>query len=402
MQNNPVPTPPPAEQPAPPVAAPPRSNGRSRTIVFVTIFFLLCGLAWFLYWFLYLQFEEYTDDAYANGNLVTINSAISGSVVAFYADNTDLVKEGQLLVLLDKTEYQVLYEKELAALASTVLQVRQLYDTVSTKQANVQNKRILQSKAKYDYDNRQGLVGSKAVSNEDFIHARDSLRTAELDLKQAEAELQVALDAAGITMIENHPTIEQQSANVRIAYYNLRHCAIYAPTTGYVAQRVVDVGQWVTPTTPLMAVIPIDYMWVDANFKETQLSKMRIGQPAKVWFDIYGSSVEYQGKVLGIASGTGSVFSIIPPQNATGNWIKIVQRLPVRISLDPDTAKKYPPRLGISAEVEVDITNTDLPFLAENPPTKPVATTRVFDLSFKKVDEIIDKIIKENLEKRPS
>lgn len=374
-----------------------KNHSKSKTLWLFTFFLILAAIAWFAYWYFYLQYHESTDDAYANGSYVSINSAINGSVIAFFADDTDLVTEGQLLVLLDPTYYKAVYDKELANLGSVVLQVRQLYGAVVSNRANVDNKKVSMARAQYDYDNRSRLIGSKAISNEDFIHSRDTLNTAELDLKQAEAQLQIALDAAGNTPIEQHPLIEQQKATVRTAYYNLQHCSIYAPTTGYIAQRTVDVGNWVTPITDLMAVIPTDYVWVDANYKETQLTYMRIGQPATVYFDIYGSKVIYKGKVLGIASGSGSVFSLIPPQNATGNWIKIVQRLPVRISLDPETVKKYPTRLGISAEVDVDITNQDLPLLATIPNKKPIAETKVFDIHMEEVNTTIDAIISKNL-----
>lgn len=382
----------------PPPAVPPK-KGRTRALLLCTIVFILIALAWVCYYLLYLQFHESTDDAYANGNMINVNSSISGSVVAFFADDTDLVVEGQLLVSLDCTFYQVMYDKELATLASTVLQVRQLYDTVAVNRAAVENRRVALSKTKFDYDNRLQLVDSKAVSNEEFIHSRDDLTLAETNLKQAEEQLKVSQDAAGNTPLEIHPLIEQQKNNVRQAYYNLRHCFIYAPATGYIAQRTVDVGQWVTPVTNMMAIIPLDYVWVDANYKETQLTYMRVGQPATVWFDLYGSKIKYQGKVLGIASGSGSVFSLIPPQNATGNWIKIVQRLPVRISLDLETVKKYPVRLGISAEVDVDITNQELPMMTEIPHKKAIGTTHVFDLDFEKVDKVIDQVIQDNLKK---
>lgn len=378
----------------------PRNNKRSKALWWFTAALIVVGLAWVCYWFFYLRFHESTDDAYANGNMVSINSAVPGSVIAFFADDTDLVEEGQVLVLLDPTDYQIAYDKELATLASVVLQVRQLYSNVTANQANVEARRIALGKAKYDYENRLQLIDSEAISNEDFIHARDDLATAEANLKQAEYQLASAIDAAGNTTIEQHPLIEQQKGNVRTAFYHLKHCTIYAPTTGYVAQRTVEVGQSATPTTNLMAVIPKDYVWVDANFKETQLTYMRIGQPATVWFDLYGSKIRHEGKVLGIASGSGSVFSLIPPQNATGNWIKIVQRLPVRISLDPELIQKYPIRLGISAEVNVNITDQDLPMLANVPPYKPVATTSVFDIDLSEVDRIMDEVVRENLKKK--
>ena len=376
----------------------PQSHSPYRLLYRFTYLILGIGTLWFLLWLFYFQYHEWTDDAYANGNMITINSAIESSVTAFYADDTDLVTEGQLLVTLDSTAYQAYYEKELATLAETVLQVRKLYDQVLVNQANVENKTIEVSRAQLNYDDRLKVVDTGAVSNEDFIHARDDLLAAESALKQAEFELQVACDARGATVIKQHPLLEEAKARVRIAYYNLYHCNIYAPYTGYVAQRSVDVGEWVNPSVPIMAVIPQDYVWVDANFKETQLTYMRIGQKAKVKMDIYGSKVVYDGKVLGIASGTGSVFSLIPPQNATGNWIKIVQRLPVRISLDPKKLKTFPTRLGLSCEVDVDLSDQNLPMLAQMPPKNPVSTTRVFTIDPEKINQIMNEIICKNLE----
>lgn len=281
---------------------------RYRSLLWFTLVLLIVGAIWLCYWFFYLQYYQWTDDAYANGSMIKINSAIGGSVVAFYADDTDLVTEGQLLVSLDPTEYQIIYERELATLANVVLQVRQLHDTVLVNRAVLQNRQSLLSKAQYDYENRLQLIGSQAISNEDFIHAQDDLAIAESNLKQAQEQLKVSEDAFGNSSIEMHPLIEQQKAQISKAYYDLQHCSIYAPATGYVAQRSVNVGQWVSQTTNMMAVIPIDYVWVDANYKETQLTYMRIGQPAKISFDLYGSNVEYLGKVIGIASGSGSIF----------------------------------------------------------------------------------------------
>lgn len=378
-------------------APPPPSNNRSYTLWWFTAALILAGLIWLLLYLLYFQFYQYTDDAYANGNLIHVNSAISGSVVAFYADDTDLVTEGQLLVELDKTDYLIKYEQALANLAATVLQVRQLYDNVTSSRANMENKAVLLARARYDYDNRAQLVGTEAVSKEDYTHSKDDVASAKTAFKQAEAQLEAAISAAGNTPLEQHPLLEQAKAQVRDAYYHLKHTSIYAAATGYVAQRTVNVGQWVIPQTPMMAIIPKDYVWVDANYKETQLTYMRIGQPAEVWFDLYGSKVKHEGKVLGIASGSGSVFSLIPPQNATGNWIKIVQRLPVRISLDPEILKKHPVRLGISAEVKVDITNQDLPMLAVEPSRQPISTTWVYDIDMKEIEKIIEKTIQENL-----
>jgi membrane fusion protein (multidrug efflux system) len=400
VQPEPVPAPPPHPDPIPVSAQPvqpqsPASNHkRNRFLWFFSFVILILALIWLIYYLLVLQFHQYTDDAFANGSMVNLNSAVPGTVIAFYADDTALVYEGQLLVQLDATAYQVAYDKELATLGSVVLDVRQLYDNVKVAQAIADSKEILLNRAEYDFQNRSQLVASKAISNEDFIHSKDDLNIAQLSLTQAKHSLQVALDLAGNTPWEQHPQIIKQRNSVLTAYYNLHHCKIFAPATGYIAQRSVDVGEWVTTTRDMMWIIPITDVWVDANYKETELTYMRVGQEATVWFDIYGSKVIYKGKVLGIASGTGSVFSIIPPQNATGNWIKIVQRLPVRISLDPEEVKKYPTRLGISAEVDVDITNQDLPFLTSMQPERPIAVTTVFNLDLDKVNAVMDQIIK--------
>lgn len=380
------------------------NRARSRTLQWFTLVLILAGVAWFCYWYFYLQYHESTDDAYANGNLININSVISGAVVAFYADDTDLVKEGQLLVTLDRTNYEAIYNKELATLALVTLHVRQLYDEVETSRANVRNKQTDLERTKIDYNDRLSLrqTNPEAVAQEDFVNAEHAFLAAQFNLQQAESQVRSALAAAGNTAPESHPLILQQRANILTAFYHLQHCSIYAPQTGYVAQRAVDVGTWITPTTNLMAIIPTDYVWIDANFKETQLGKIRIGQPAVIWFDLYGSKVKYEGKVIGIASGTGSVFSLIPPQNATGNWIKIVQRLPVRISLDEETIKEFPVRLGISAEVDVNVTNQNLPLLSKIPPEKPVAITRVFDIQLREINQIMDKIIRDNLKQNNS
>lgn len=375
------------------------NHKRNKMLWILTAVLATLGLMWFLVWLFYLQYYENTDDAYANGSTINISPVISGSVIAFYADDTDLVLEGQLLVELDRTYYQIAYDKALASLATQVLQLKQLHDDALAAQANVDVKKRLLSKAQFDYENRSLLVHSKAVSKEEYVHSQDDLSIAENTLKQAEQQLKSAQDILGNTPIEHHPLVEQRKADVREAYYNLNHCSIYAPTTGYIAKRAVNVGQSVQRTSNLMAVIPTDYVWVDANFKETELTYVRVGQPATVRFDLYGSRVKYQGKVLGIGLGSGSVFSIIPPQNATGNWIKIVQRIPVRISLDPEMVKKYPLRLGISAEVTVDVTDQTLPFLTQVPPSKPVTITDVFDIHLQEVNAIIDRIVETNLGK---
>lgn len=375
----------------------PSNNHRSRALWGLTSIIAIVGLLWLGYWYFYLQYHESTDDAYARGLFTNINPNVPGSVIAFYADDTDLVKEGQLLVELDTAPYFIAYKKELATLASSSLQVKQLFDDVQTNRAKVESLRIKVEKAKFDYENRLNLHlhDPEAVANEDYVHSNQDYLMARYGLEEAKSELKAALAGVGNYTPENHPLIEQQKEKVRNAFYNLTHCSIYAPSTGYVAKRSVGIGEWVNPSTNLMTIISVNDVWVEANFKETQLKKMRVGQPAAIWFDLYGTKIKYHGKIIGIASGTGSVFSLIPPQNATGNWIKIVQRLPVRISLDAETVKAFPPRLGLSAEVTVDVTEQDLPMLATSTSFKSIAKTEIFDINLDKVNQLMDKIVRE-------
>ncbi|WP_052436039.1 HlyD family efflux transporter periplasmic adaptor subunit [Neochlamydia sp. EPS4] len=389
-----------SQEPSSSPLSPSNTIKRNRKLWGFTLILVLASLSWGLLYVLYLQGYETTDDAYASGNMININPSITGSVIAYYVDDTDFVTEGQLLVQLDQTEYLLKYEHSLASLASTVLKVRQLYEKVKASQSTLEARKIALSKANYDYENRSHLVEMQAISKEEYTHSKADLSIAKATHQIAEAELAAAIAAVGNTSLECHPLLIEAKSQVRKSYYDLQHCRIYAPATGYVAQRTVNVGQSVRPQTPLMAIISQNDYWVEANFKETQLKFMRIGQPATINFDMYGSKIEYVGKVVGIASGSGSNFSLIPPQNATGNWIKIVQRLPVRISVEPEQMKKYPLRLGISAKVKVDISNQDLPMLASTSPGRPLAATTVFNVHLEPIDHVIDEVIQANLKKK--
>jgi membrane fusion protein (multidrug efflux system) len=389
-----------SQEPSSSPLSPSNTIKRNRKLWGFTLILVLASLSWGLLYVLYLQSYETTDDAYASGNMININPSITGSVIAYYVDDTDFVTEGQLLVQLDQTEYLLKYEHSLASLASTVLEVRQLYEKVKASQSTLEARKIALSKANYDYENRSHLVEMQAISKEEYTHSKADLSIAKATHQIAEAELAAAIAAVGNTSLECHPLLIEAKSQVRKSYYDLQHCRIYAPATGYVAQRTVNVGQSVRPQTPLMAIISQNDYWVEANFKETQLKFMRIGQPATISFDMYGSKIEYVGKVVGIASGSGSKFSLIPPQNATGNWIKIVQRLPVRISVEPEQMKKYSLRLGISAKVKVDISNQDLPMLASTSPGRPLAATTVFNIHLEPIDHVIDEVIQANLKKK--
>ncbi|MDP1836767.1 MAG: efflux RND transporter periplasmic adaptor subunit [Chlamydiales bacterium] len=373
------------------VVAAPRSRGRTLTIV--TLLLALVAICIYLVYHMLYRNVEFTGDAYAGGNTVRITSVIPGTAVTIFADNNERVEEGQLLVLLDRTPYKIAYDMQLASFSSTVLQVRQMYEQLNSAKDNVEAKETLLEQARVNYDSRKGLVGSLAVSKDEFSQAENNYALAKLSLREAETQLKMAQDGIGATKLADHPRIQLARGSVRDAYYRLARCEIRAPICGYVAQRQVHVGQYLAPSAPLMSIVSCDKAWVDANFQETQLKRIRIGQPAHMTFDMFGKNVKFVGKVVGISSGTGSIFSLIPPQNATGNWIKIVQRVPVRIALNLKDRAEYPLLLGLSAEVSVDVSKTDLPRLAESTNNELVSTTDIFDVDFRAVEELLDDIV---------
>jgi membrane fusion protein (multidrug efflux system) len=210
------------------------------------------------------------------------------------------------------------------------------------------------ARANDDLKRRQAVAETGAVSGEDIAHARDAVSSAQaaLDAARQQAEANHALTDR--TSIEQHPNVQAAASKVRDAYLSYARNTLPAPVTGYVARRSVQVGQRVAPGNPLMAIVPLDGVWVDANFKEGQLRHMRIGQPVTLTADVYGSSVKYHGRVVGFSAGTGAAFATLPAQNATGNWIKVVQRLPARIQLDQNELNAHPLRIGLSMQVDVD------------------------------------------------
>ncbi len=366
-------------------------------IILTTLIILTIAALLLLYWLIWGQFEEYTDDAYVGGNTVIINSQINGIVSAIYTDNNDFVQKGQLIVLLDSTDAALALEKREAELANTVRQVVQLFEKVVEMQAQVVTREAEVARAFLDFEHRRGLVEVGGVSVEDFEHAEIALAVAEAELLLSQAQLESVRAEVGNTTVETHPIVNVAKENVREAWVTLQRCRLIAPVDGIAAQRKTQVGQQIRPGETLLWIIPFDEMWVDANYKETQLKNLRIGQEVKVKSDLYGRAARYHGKIEGIAGGTGSVFSLIPPQNATGNWIKIVQRLPVRIKLDPEELKKHPLRLGISMEVTTDTHDRSGHVLPLAAPLRPLYQTDVYQNQTAGVNERITYIIRDNI-----
>jgi len=364
----------------------------------LVVVIVLVGIVWALYHFLVGRWYEGTDDAYVNGNVVQITPQIPGTVVSIGADDNDYVREGQTLVKLDPSDTQVALAQAEADLAASVRKVRGLYSGVSSSQADVAARETAVAQARADYERRKGLAETGAISAEELAHAREALTEAENGLAAVKGQLATTSALVENTQVASHPEVQAAAAKLHAAYLNMQRTTLVAPVSGHVAQRSVQVGQRVQPGTPLMAVVPLSQVWVDANFKETQLTDMRIGQPVTLTSDLYGGGVTYHGHVEGMGVGTGSAFSLLPAQNATGNWIKIVQRLPVRIDLDGKELQQHPLRIGLSMDVTVDLHNQNGAILSQTMPSKPVLSTDVYERSSKQADALIAKIIADNSE----
>jgi len=383
-------------QPAQPnKPAQPANNGkRKRMMTLLVIVILIAAIAYGLYYFLVARFHEDTDDAYVNGNVVQITPQVTGTVVAVNADDTQTVKAGDPLVVLDPADARVALEQAEANLAQTVRQVRGLFADDNQYQAQVAQRQADLSRAQDDLKRRLTVAQTGAVSLEEISHARDAVKSAQAAVEAAQQQLASNRALTANTTIANHPNVQAAAAKVRDAYLNNARNTLPAPVTGYVAKRSVQVGQRVSPGTPLMAIVPLGGVWVDANFKEVQLKHMRIGQPVELTADVYGSSVVYHGTVVGFSAGTGSAFSLLPAQNATGNWIKVVQRLPVRIALDPQELEKHPLRIGLSMQADVSIKDENGGKLGDAQNT--VYQTNVFAKYGDEADAEIARIIAEN------
>ncbi|ONR63427.1 HlyD family secretion protein [Burkholderia cenocepacia] len=376
-------------------SAQPQNNGkRKRMMTLLVAVIVIAAIAYGLYYFLVARFHEDTDDAYVNGNVVQITPQVTGTVIAVKADDTQTVKAGDPLVVLDPADSQVALQQAEANLAQTVRQVRGLFVNDDQYRAQVALRQSDLSKAQDDLRRRLAVAQTGAVSQEEISHARDAVKAAQASVDAAQQQLASNRGLTANTTIASHPNVMAAAAKVRDAYLANARNVLPAPVTGYVAKRSVQVGQRVSPGNPLMSVVPLNAVWVDANFKEVQLKHMRIGQPVEMTADIYGSSVTYHGKVVGFSAGTGSAFSLLPAQNATGNWIKVVQRLPVRIELDPKDLDKHPLRIGLSMQVDVDIKDERGDQLVNAPNT--VYETNVFAKYGDEADAEIARIIAEN------
>ena len=387
-----------ASNTAAPNAAAPAKNSRGLLLRLLGVIVLLGIIAWALWYFLDGRWYEGTDDAYVGGNVVQITPQIAGTVVSIGADDGDLVKQGDVLVKLDQADADVALAEAKANLANTVRKVRGLYSSVNGAQADVAARQTAVDKARADYNRRRDLAKSGAISAEELSHASDALNTAESGLITSQQQYQTSKVLVDATVVASHPDVQASAAKLRAAFLEDVRTTLVAPVDGYVAKRSVQVGQRVQPGAPLMAVVPLHGVWIDANFKETQLAKMRLGQPVEIDSDVYGGSVKYKGSVESLGVGTGSAFSLLPAQNATGNWIKIVQRIPVRVVFtDPRELDQHPLRLGMSLKVDVNLHDQSGPTLAQQSPTQPLFSTDIYKQQLAKADVAIAQIIQANM-----
>jgi membrane fusion protein, multidrug efflux system len=389
-----APTPPAASKPDQPA---PRPRHRRRLIIFSVLILVILGIAVPYFFRLDIPFR-WTNDAYVHGNKVFLVTRVTGTVTAIKADDTDLVREGQPVVLLDDDDQRVALLQAEGALGDTMRKVCQFYLNVAELNANVDAQNVVLAKAEDDYHRRiTSLPGT--VSSEDVIHALQTMQTASALLAVAQQELGAAQALTANTDLEHHPQVLQAEANVLNADLDLQRTVVRAPATGYVMQRTVEVGQRVTTGTDLLAIIPLDQIWIDANFKEGELRFVRIGQPVRLKSDFYGDSAQYQGHVVGLAPTTGAAFSLLPPDEGSGNWIKIIQRVPVRIFLDDNNQlDKHPLRIGLSMRVTVDTSDHSGAVLAQVPSEQPIYATDIYSNEWVQANALLRSLVATNLQ----
>ncbi|MEP7299714.1 MAG: HlyD family efflux transporter periplasmic adaptor subunit [Burkholderiales bacterium] len=391
--------------------APRQGNpARKKALAGVAAAVVVGGIAYGAYWALVLNHFESTDNAYVQGNVVQLTPQIGGTVVAINADDTDHVKAGQLLVKLDPADAQVALDQAEAQLAQTVREVRTLYANNSTftaqialRQADLARAQSEVARAQDDVSRRAPLVATGAVGKEEFNHSTSQLAAAKSSMAAAQSAVVAAREQLGSNQtltdgvkVDQHPNVLRAAARVREAYLALRRADLLAPVDGFVAKRSVQLGQRVQAGAPLMSVIALNQLWIEANFKESQLKNLRIGQPVELQADVYGKKVDYHGTIEGLGAGTGSAFSLLPAQNATGNWIKVVQRVPVRITLNAKELAEHPLRVGLSMDAKVDVSKTDGRMLADGSRASATAQTAIFEQNNTAADAEVRRIIAAN------
>jgi membrane fusion protein (multidrug efflux system) len=383
------------------------AQNRRKGLTLIAAAVLLSGVGWGVWHWMHGRHQEATDNAYVAGNLIQITPQVGGTVVAVLADDTDFVTAGQPLIRLDAADAQLAQSQAEAQLAQTLREVRTvfannatLHAQVSLREADLARAQADVQRSEADVQRRAPLVADGAVGQEELAHVRTQLTAA----KSAELAARAAVLAARQQLAANqtqtdgttpaaHPSVQRAATRVRETSLAVQRVTLLAPSEGQIARRSVQLGQRVQAGTPVMTLVDMKHLWVDANFKEGQLPNLRIGQPAELTSDVYGDKVHYHGTVVGLGAGTGSAFALLPAQNATGNWIKVVQRVPVRIALDAAELAEHPLRVGLSMEVTVDTQDQSGKALSDVPRTEPVAQTQVFDAQERAAETEVQRVL---------
>ena len=369
---------------------------RKKNLAIFFFLLILLAVAATVYWALFVRGYAETEDAYVSGNQVQVSSQVAGNIARINVDNMDKVRAGDILIELDDTNAKLNFETAQSTLANAVRQVQQLEFTVKQLQSQVQANQISLQQAQGNLARRVQLAKNDAIDKESFQHAKEAVALAEANLQISKNQLAANQALLLSRPLREQPQVQNAISNLKSSWLALQRTKILSPLDGYVARRNTQVGQAVSVGSPLLAVVSTEQMWLDANFKETQLTDMRIGQPATIHFDLYGKNKVFHGTVVGIEMGTGSAFSLLPAQNATGNWIKVVQRVPVRISLDPQEMADYPLRIGLSATVEVKVDNPQGETLRAGKPESTLYSTDVLRYDETPINQLIEQIINDN------
>ena len=373
-----------------------KSQQRKKGLSIFILLLLLISIGSAAYWYFFIKGFEETEDAYVSGNQVMVSAQVAGNISKINVDNMDPVQAGDVLLELDDTNAKLSFEQAKSNLANAVRQVSQLNYTVKQLKSAVRANEITLAQAQGNLNRRVQLVKDGAIDKESFQHAKEAVELAKANLTTSQNQLGANQALLLDGPLSEQPQIQSAVSNLKQAWLNLERTKIRSPIKGYVARRNAQVGQAVSVGGALMAVVTTDQMWLDANFKETQLTHMRIGQPVEIHFDLYGKDKTFNGKVVGIEMGTGSAFSLLPTQNATGNWIKVVQRVPVRIQLDPQQLAENPLRIGLSATVKVNVTDSQGETLRDQAPATTLYSTNVLQYDESAVNNLIESIIRDN------
>ena len=373
-----------------------KSQQRKKGLSIFILLLLLISIGSAAYWYFFIKGFEETEDAYVSGNQVMISAQVAGNISKINVDNMDPVQAGDVLLELDDTNAKLSFEQAKSNLANAVRQVSQLNYTVKQLKSAVRANEITLAQAQGNLNRRVQLVKDGAIDKESFQHAKEAVELAKANLTTSQNQLGANQALLLDGPLSEQPQIQSAVSNLKQAWLNLERTKIRSPIKGYVARRNAQVGQAVSVGGALMAVVTTDQMWLDANFKETQLTHMRIGQPVEIHFDLYGKDKTFNGKVVGIEMGTGSAFSLLPTQNATGNWIKVVQRVPVRIQLDPQQLTENPLRIGLSATVKVNVSDSQGETLRNQAPSTTLYSTNVLQYDESAVNNLIESIIRDN------